>query len=88
MGGQIISTGGGAVLRRENVEALRMNGRLYMLDRPLEELLPTDDRPLADSREKIEGLYQARMPVYRSTADEVIPVRGTPEEVARAIVRS
>ena len=85
-GGRIISTGGGAVLRAENVEALRMNGRLFLLDRPLDELLPTDDRPLADSREKIERLYRERTPVYRASADEVVPVAGTPEDVAKEII--
>ena len=78
-GGRIISTGGGAVLRAENVE-------LFLLDRPLDELLPTDDRPLADSREKIERLYRERTPVYRASADEVVPVAGTPEDVAKEII--
>lgn len=85
--GLIVATGGGAVLRPENVEALKQNGRLLLLDRPLQELLPTDDRPLADTREKILSLYEARMPIYRAAADEVLPVRGTPEEMAEKIIR-
>ena len=48
-GSQIVSTGGGAVLRPENVTALRQNGRLFWLDRDPEALVPTDDRPLADT---------------------------------------
>ncbi len=83
--GVIISTGGGAVLRKKNVDALRRNGRLFWLDRAPEELIPTDDRPLADSREKIRTLYDMRRPVYRATADETISVRGTAEEAARDI---
>ena len=83
--GQIIATGGGAVLRPENVEALRRNGRLIWLDRPPEELTPTDDRPLADSREKIDGLYRTRRPIYEAVADERVPVAGSPEETARVI---
>ena len=85
--GLIVATGGGAVLRPENVEALKQNGRLIMLNRPLQELLPTDDRPLADTREKILSLYEVRMPIYRAAADEVLPVRGTPEEMAEKIIR-
>ena len=83
--GVIISTGGGAVLRAENVEALRRNGRLFWLDRAADDLVPTDDRPLADSREKMKALYDARRPVYQATADETISVRGTAEDAARAI---
>ena len=81
-GGQIISTGGGAVLRPENVTALRQNGRLFWLDRDPEALVPTDDRPLADTAEKMKQLYRVREPVYRAAADEIIPVTGTPENAA------
>lgn len=34
VGGRVIATGGGAVLRRENVVNLSLNGRLIFLDRP------------------------------------------------------
>ncbi len=80
--GVIISTGGGAVLREENVDALRRNGRLVWLDRKPEDLVPTDDRPLADSREKMAALYAAREPIYRATADERIAVTGSAEDTA------
>ena len=85
-GGQIISTGGGAVLRAENVSCLRQNGRLFWLNRDPASLVPTDDRPLADTEAKMKQLYAEREPVYRAAADETIPVTGTPEEVARAIL--
>ena len=83
--GVIISTGGGAVLRDDNMRALQRNGRLFWLDRPEEELIPTDDRPLADNREKIRKLYAEREPVYRAAADEIIPVRGTAADAAAEI---
>ena len=80
--GVIISTGGGAVLRPANVDVLRQNGRLFWLDRDPASLIPTDDRPLADTAEKMKRLYAERQPVYRAAADETIPVRGLPEEIA------
>lgn len=83
--GQVIATGGGAVLRARNVEALRRNGRLFLLDRPLEALLPSDDRPLGNTREKIERLYRERMPLYRAAADVVVAPGRTAEETARDI---
>ena len=81
--GVIISTGGGAVLRPDNVDALRRNGRLFWLDRAEEELVPTEDRPLADSREKMRTLYRQRRPVYEATADERIDVTGDAEDTAK-----
>ena len=85
-GGQVISTGGGAVLRPENIAALRRNGRLFWLDRDPDSLVPTDDRPLADTEEKMKQLYIVRKPVYLAAADEVIPVTGTPEQVSGQIL--
>ena len=86
-GGQIISTGGGAVLRPENVAALRQNGRLVWLDRDPEALVPTDDRPLADTEAKMKRLYAEREPVYRAAADVIVPVKAAPEDVADAVER-
>ena len=82
-GGQIIATGGGAVLRAENVTALRRNGRLILLERDAEALTPTADRPLADTREKMEQLRKEREPVYRAAADCTVRLEGTPEDAAR-----
>ena len=85
-GGQIISTGGGAVLRPENVTVLRQNGRLFWLNRSPEDLVPTEDRPLADTQAKMKQLYLEREPVYRAAADEIIPVTGTPQQTAGRIL--
>ncbi len=84
--GLVIATGGGCVLREENVRALRMNGRLFWIDRPLEQLVPTDDRPTADSLDKMRTLYAVREPIYRSTADEVIASDGNCERVVSAVL--
>lgn len=70
--GCIISTGGGAVLRRENVKYLRQNGVVVFLDRALDNLLATDDRPLSASREALKKRYEERYHIYRASADIVI----------------
>ena len=85
-GGIIVSTGGGAVLCPENVTVLKQNGRLFWLDRDPDALIPTDDRPLADTADKIRSLYQKRYPVYKSAADEIIPVHDVPEKIAEIIL--
>ena len=46
LSGLVMATGGGSVLRRENVENLRQNGRVYLLTRDVS-LLPKDGRPLS-----------------------------------------
>ncbi len=83
--GCIISTGGGAILRDENIRALRRNGRIYFLDRPLEQLLPTPDRPLSSDNEALRRRHNERYERYCSTCDVCIPNSGTPEEATAAI---
>ncbi len=86
-GGKVIATGGGAVLRQENVDALKQNGVLVFLDRPVEQLTPTGDRPLADETEKILHLHTARYPIYLAAADRHVSVAGTEEETLRKLLR-
>lgn len=85
--GCIIATGGGAAMRSANVEALKQNGRIYFLDRPLEQLLPTPDRPLASSAEAIKARYNERYGTYIATADTVIKINGNAQSVANDIER-
>lgn len=87
-GCQIISTGGGAILRKENVNALRRNGRLFFLNADPERLYPTDDRPLSDTPEKLKRLYEERMAIYKSTADIIVPDMNTAEEEAEFILKA
>jgi len=85
--GCIISTGGGAVLRPENVRNLKRNGKIYFIDRPLEQLLPTADRPTANSAEKIKALFEVRYPIYKAAADSVVVGGIGPEKIARQIIK-
>ena len=86
--GCVIATGGGAVLRPENVELLRRNGRLFFLNRPVEQLIPTADRPLSSSKEAILKRYEERYRIYVATADAVIENAGTAEAAAQQVKRS
>ncbi len=86
--GAVIATGGGAILRPENVDALRMNGRLFFINRPVEQLIPTADRPTASTRDAILKRFSERFATYLSTADVAIPGDGTPSEVAALVERS
>jgi shikimate dehydrogenase len=74
--GLIIATGGGVILRHDNVLRLKQNGKLVFLDRPLEDLIPTADRPTAATREAIEARYAERLPLYRVAADVTVKPNG------------
>ena len=79
---RIISTGGGAVLKEENVRALKRNGKLYFLNADLSRLKATDSRPLSDTQKKLARLYTERMSLYTGTADVVVPDLRTPQDEA------
>jgi shikimate dehydrogenase len=83
----IIATGGGAILRKENNDALKENGRLYFIDRPLEKLIPTASRPLSSDRKAIEKRFNERYGIYRSVCDVHINADTSPEEVAERILK-
>lgn len=82
----VVATGGGVPLREENIDALRQNGRIYFIDRPLEFLVPTCDRPLASSKEQIEKRYYERYDIYRRTCDVTIDADGDADYVANKII--
>ena len=83
--GQIISTGGGSVLREDNRAALRRTGRVYFLRRDLD-LLPKDGRPLSQVG-SLEEMYQVRRTLYQAAADVVIDNSVAPERTAQLIWR-
>lgn len=82
----IISTGGGSVLREDNVNALRQNGKIFFIDRPISELIPTDSRPLSKDKESIKKLYNKRYSIYTSVCDKKIDANCSAEEVANKIM--
>lgn len=68
----VISTGGGAVLREQNMTALKGNGTVYFVDRPIELLVATDDRPLSSNRDDLIKRYNERYSIYCDTADKSV----------------
>lgn len=82
--GQILATGGGCVTREENYNLLHQNGKVFCLERALEQL-PTDGRPLSQGT-ALEQMYQRRKPMYQHFADYHVSNDGSAEETADAIL--
>ena len=83
--GQIVATGGGAVLWSENRAAMRRTGWVYWLKRDLDRL-PKDGRPLSQSG-KLEEMARVREPLYTAAADVSAWNDKRPEETAAEIWR-
>ena len=82
--GCVISTGGGLVLREQNVTALKTNGKILFLRATKQTLLARlkrdKNRPLLQGEEdlekRIESLLKERTPVYERAADFILDVDG------------
>ncbi len=86
-GCRVISTGGGAILREENIRRLKRNGKIFFINADLGRISVSDSRPLSDTREKLEKLYSERIDIYRKTADAIVPDMATPGEEAQYIMK-
>lgn len=83
--GYIIATGGGVVLRQENTDLLKLNGKVYFLDRPLNKLVATDDRPLSSNRNDLEKRFYERYDTYLNCCDVRIVSDGEVEDTMNSI---
>ncbi len=91
----IIATGGGAVLREDNVAALRNGGHIVWLtvtpETVLNRLKNDTTRPLLQRDDKetaVCELMTARGPLYRAAADIIVDGNGTAEEIAKQILQA
>ena len=86
--GHVIATGGGAVLNAENIKNLKRNGKVFFLNRPVDALTPSDDRPLASNIESILKLYKERFNLYKTRCDVQIINNVSAENAAAKIERA
>ena len=75
--GLVIATGGGAVLDWQNVRRLRRNGTILYLQRGLERLTATADRPLSSDRNALEALFERRKAAYERAAEFTVDNNGS-----------
>ena len=72
----IISTGGGVIKRKENIDFLKENGIVIFIDRSVDDIIGDVDiskRPLLkEGKEKVLKLYEERYLLYKNYADEIV----------------
>ena len=84
----VIATGGGIILRPENMEALAATGLIFFRDRNLEDIVGEEHmgRPLVGKDpDKLRILYTQRIDLYRKYAQYTISDTKTAEEAAARI---
>lgn len=72
----LISTGGGVIKRKANIDVLNKEGLIVFIDRPVEKILGDVDvsfRPLLkDGKERLFKLYDERYNLYNEYADVIV----------------
>ena len=87
-GRQVLSCGGGVIKRPENLRALRQNGVVLFIDRPLDALTVGGGRPLSTSAEALKTMEAQRRPLYLAAADAVIPNETTVADAVAAALEA
>ncbi|MBR2066938.1 MAG: shikimate dehydrogenase [Solobacterium sp.] len=85
--GMILSCGGGVVVKEENMLALSHRGYIIWIDRDLNLLEATEDRPLSSNIEALKKRYEERRELYASYSDIVVQNNTTIEEAIEEICR-
>ncbi len=87
---KIISTGGGVIKRKENIDYLKQNSVIFYIDRPIENIVndvETSHRPLLkNGPDKLYQLDQERRALYLSSCDYHIMNDKTLDEVVEEII--
>lgn len=89
-GKAIISSGGGVIKRKSNIDYFKENGIIIFIDRPVEEILKDVDvssRPLLkDGKDRIYNLYNERYELYSAYCNYKIINNGTLEYVIDKVI--
>ncbi len=72
----VISTGGGILLDSVNALALKQNGKLIFIDRPIAQL-ETDGRPLSTNQAALADMERIRKPLYAKYQDATLVNHGS-----------
>lgn len=89
----VISTGGGAVIKEENINNLKKNGILFYLFAPAEELFirikDDNQRPLIKTEnplKTLKNLLEAREKFYNQAHFKINTQEKTPEKIVEEII--
>jgi len=93
--GHVVATGGGMILRPDNVKKLKAMGPLVLLwadpDTVFKRVKESGTRPLlnvSDQKAKIKEILEFRAPIYKGIADlEVDTSLLSPEEASNRIIK-
>ena len=96
MNNVIISTGGGVIKNKENIDFLKGNGIVYFINRDVENIYSVimskitddDNRPLLKSKEDLLKLYNERIELYQKYCDVVVDNNNCLNDCVKEIINN
>lgn len=85
--GQVIATGGGAILRKENRDIIKSNSVVVFIESDISSL-DTEGRPLSKDISTLKKMHEERLPLYEETADIKVKLCSTPADTAQSIIKA
>ncbi|MGF6906199.1 shikimate kinase [Fusobacterium sp. PH5-44] len=83
----IISCGGGIIKNKENIDHLKNNSIIIFIDRDVDKLFVSSDRPLSSIMGTLEKLYNERIDLYLKYSDIQLTNNSLLEEVVDQIIQ-
>ncbi len=83
----VISCGGGIIKKHENMISLMMNGTIIYVDRDIEKLAITKDRPLSKDLNQVKKLYNERIELYRKYAQTTVENNSSIHDAVRKCIK-
>lgn len=85
----VISTGGGVITKKINMDILKKNGIIIFIDRSVEDILKENllDRPLLQNIENLYNLYNDRIELYRKYSNIIIKNNGKFDDIIDEIIK-
>lgn len=83
--GLIICCGGGVVLQEQNIENLKRNGKIILLNRDLDKIIIDNQRPLLKNKNDLKLLFEKRWDLYKKSCNIIVDNNASIEEAVTLV---
>ena len=83
--GLIICCGGGVILQEQNIENLKRNGKIILLNRDLDKIIIDNQRPLLKNKNDLKLLFEKRWDLYKKSCNIIVDNNASIEEAVNLV---
>lgn len=83
--GLVICCGGGVILQEKNIENLKRNGKIILLNRDLDKIIIDNQRPLLKNKNDLKLLFEKRWDLYKKSCNIIVDNNASIEEAVNLV---